>query len=300
MLLLLTAVVTASLLGSMHCVGMCGPLAIWASGAGQQTPRRQLVTAAGLYHLGRLLTYALAGLIAGAVGQLADFGGQALGIQLFAARLAGGMMIAAGVVKLWQMWRLRSGKGAKQTNVKQTSISGLLVRLRPYVMRLPIAARGLATGLLTALLPCGWLYLFALVAAGTGSVTIGPLVMAAFWVGTVPALVGLVAGSAFLATRFRTVVPVVAAVLLIVGGCYTAAGRGFAKLNSLSDIRPAAHVVGNVGSDRDHAPTQPVSAADLAASIGEVASTPLPCCEHCATEDSTANTPAKQTEGGEQ
>ncbi len=301
MLLLLTAVVTASLLGSMHCVGMCGPLAIWASGAGQQTPRRQLVTAAGLYHLGRLLTYALAGLIAGALGQLADVGGQALGIQLVAARLAGGIMIAAGVIKLWQMWRLRSGKGAKQVNVKATSISGLLVKLRPYVMRLPIAARGLATGLLTALLPCGWLYLFALVAAGTGSMTMGPLVMAAFWVGTVPALVGLVAGSALLATRFRTVVPVVAAILLIVGGCYTAAGRGFAKLNSLSDIRPTAHVIGKAGKASDTnnpSETQPVSATELAASIGDLSKTPLPCCEHCAEqaiEDQAGETSSETT-----
>lgn len=288
MLLLLTAVVTASLLGSMHCVGMCGPLAIWASGAGVQTPRRQLVIATALYHFGRLLTYALAGLIAGTLGQLVDVGGQALGIQLVAARLAGGMMIAAGVVRLWQMWQLKRGKGARQANLNPTSIGSLLVKLRPFVMRLPVAARGLVTGLLTALLPCGWLYLFALVAAGTGSITMGPLVMSAFWVGTVPALVGLVAGSALLATRFRTAVPALAAILLIAGGCYTAAGRGFAKLNSLNDIRP----VGLTSAAADQAEIDarqtpggvPVSAAALSGTIGDIASTPLPCCVHSAEE----------------
>ena len=74
MWLLISAVVTASLLGSMHCVGMCGPLAIWASGAGEGRRGRQLAVATTLYHLGRLMTYALAGLIAGGAGQLVDLG----------------------------------------------------------------------------------------------------------------------------------------------------------------------------------------------------------------------------------
>ena len=65
LLVLATAVVTASLLGSMHCVGMCGPLAIWASGGGDQVSRGTLLTSTSLYHAGRLTTYTLAGCIAG-------------------------------------------------------------------------------------------------------------------------------------------------------------------------------------------------------------------------------------------
>lgn len=290
MLLLLSAVITASVLGSMHCVGMCGPLAIWASGAGQQIPKRQVALAAGLYHFGRLLTYALAGLIAGSLGQLVDVGGQALGVQLVAARIAGGMMIVAGLIRLFQTWQIRFGT-PKAVSVKSSPIAGLLVKLRPYVMRLPIAARGLTTGLLTALLPCGWLYLFALVAAGTGSITTGPLVMIAFWVGTVPALVGLVAGSAVLASRFRTAVPTLAALFLIVGGCYTAAGRGFAKLNSLSDIRPGGALAEQAATDGSSSQLSENTDVDLAASIQDIASTPLPCCQ-----PSEALSPAEASE----
>ncbi|MEO8268710.1 MAG: sulfite exporter TauE/SafE family protein, partial [Aureliella sp.] len=75
MWILVSAVVTSSLLGSMHCVGMCGPLAIWASGAGDRISTHQMTVATTLYHLGRLLTYALVGMLAGAAGQLVDMGG---------------------------------------------------------------------------------------------------------------------------------------------------------------------------------------------------------------------------------
>ena len=67
---LIGAVISASLLGSMHCVGMCGPLAMWASGAGESGSK--LAFNSSLYHLGRMLTYALVGLVAGLLGQLTD------------------------------------------------------------------------------------------------------------------------------------------------------------------------------------------------------------------------------------
>jgi sulfite exporter TauE/SafE len=54
--------------------------------------------------------------------------------------------------------------------------------------------RALAIGMLTSLMPCGWLYAFAITAAGTGSPLAGMLVMAAFWCGSVPVLMALVPG----------------------------------------------------------------------------------------------------------
>ncbi len=293
MWILISAIVTSSLLGSMHCVGMCGPLAIWASGAGDQTSGRQMALATALYHFGRLLTYALAGLVAGAAGQLLDVGGQTLGVQLLAARIVGGVMILAGLIRLSQLLfaqRRSKKKPLLAAAPRPSFITGLLLKLRPFVFRLPVAARGLATGLLTALLPCGWLYLFALVAAGTGSLVMGPIVMIAFWIGTVPALVGLVTGTQALALRFRRAMPLGAAVLLIVGGCYTAAGRGFANLNSMSDIR--------LTGSTEFAKTTPATkvsdsteqAAYVASALAELTQTELPCCaEHgVATGDTAA------------
>ncbi len=276
MWILASAVVTSSLLGSMHCVGMCGPLAIWASGSGDRISTRQMSVATTLYHLGRLLTYALVGMIAGTAGQLVDMGGQALGVQLFAARLVGGLMIVFGAL---QLWKLAGQRRTSPTNFvgpapQPSLVTRWLLKLRPLVFGLPVPARGFATGLLTAFLPCGWLYLFALVAAGTGSSLMGSVVMIAFWVGTVPALVGLVTSTQALAIRFRRVIPVGAAVLLIIGGGYTASGRGFASLNSLSDIRLA----GSVDFVKPQLDAPSDSAGSVEASLKVLLETPLPCC----------------------
>ncbi len=82
-----------------------------------------------------------------------------------------------------------------------------------------------AIGLLTALLPCGWLYVFAIVAAGTGSAALGAAVMAVFWVGTVPllALFGI-SVQTLVATLGRRV-PLAISAIVILLGMYTLTGR---------------------------------------------------------------------------
>ncbi|WP_404309267.1 sulfite exporter TauE/SafE family protein [Neorhodopirellula lusitana] len=294
MWILISAVVTASLLGSMHCVGMCGPLAIFASGAGEKAPRRQVVLSTSLYHLGRLLTYTLAGLIAGTLGSLVDVGGQTLGFQLAAARLVGTVMIAIGLWKLVSMWLPRSAATSGPT---PSRIGGLLVKLRPIVFGLPPSGRAFATGLLTTLLPCGWLYLFALVAAGTGNPVSGGITMAAFWVGTVPALTALIAGTQTLSHKFVQVVPTAAALLLIVTGGITASGRGFAEISSLSEIAPPV----SISTEPAPEDSTPVCCCDPNATqcncpppsiqqqINALTKTPLPCCAgHVNAETSVA------------
>ncbi len=291
MWILLGAVLSASLVGSMHCVGMCGPLAIWASGAAERQRSRQMMSAVALYHLGRLVTYTLVGFAAGALGQLADWGGETLGVQLLAARVVGGLMIIIGGAKLlsmlkWRMLELRSSAGSNTAAMQGQAggklgplsavanwITGSLVRLRPYIFQLPIPARGLVTGLLTALLPCGWLYLFALLAAGTGSALAGGLVMSAFWLGSVPALVALVSGLQFLSSRFRQLIPAAAALLMIAAGITTTSGRGFANLGSLRNfsVNGLQSTDGSVAGTRD-------ASERLANSVDELVKTPLPCC----------------------
>jgi sulfite exporter TauE/SafE len=266
MVVFLTAVLTASLLGSMHCVGMCGPLAIFASGAGTSAPRRQVMVSTSLYHLGRLSTYLLAGLIAGAIGSALDIGGQALGFQLAAARLVGSIMILVGVVKIAQLF---TAHRSSPKPLRPSLIGKFLVKLRPVVFRLPPAGRALVTGLLTTLLPCGWLYLFALIAAGTGSILWGPAVMFAFWIGTVPALTALISGTVALSARFKTGIPTAAAALLIFAGIFTFSGRGFANLTALDEIRRVTNF-----ESADQANQQ----------LDEIISTPLPCCAESSEE----------------
>jgi uncharacterized protein len=80
-------------------------------------------------------------------------------------------------------------------------------------------------GLATTLLPCGWLYAFAVVAAGTGQALGGAAVMAAFWAGTVPALALVGVGIAGLGARVRRHVPVLTSLALLCVGLVAVFGR---------------------------------------------------------------------------
>lgn len=299
MWLLLSAIATASLLGSLHCVGMCGPLAIWAAGADRSSRGTSFWLSTGLYHIGRGVTYAVAGVIAGSLGQLVDWGGSVVGVQLLAARIVGGMMIVFGVISLWQNAGPRVSKWLSQrrtpspvtpdvqeisagiqsptgyTAPKPNWLTAQLLRLRPIVFKLPLPLRGLSVGLLTALLPCGWLYLFALLAAGTGSIATGALVMVAFWIGSVPLLVGLVAGTRMLGGRVGRMVPLATSILMVAAGAYTASGRGFASLSH--DLQVSSVLLDRLKDGQ----AGTLDAATITEGLQQLVDTPLPCCENC-------------------
>ncbi|MEO1526766.1 MAG: sulfite exporter TauE/SafE family protein [Planctomycetota bacterium] len=258
MAMLFSAVALASLLGSSHCVGMCGPLALWASGTIDQS-RRGVVANTTLYQLGRLLTYVLMGVVAGTVGELVNLGGETFGFRMLAARVVGGMMVVMG------LWRLANLLPRERAPISATSkpslVTRLLVRVRPLVFGLPIKTRAFATGLLTAFLPCGWLYLFAFVAAGTAAPLNGAVVMLAFWIGTVPLLTGLVFSASLINKRFKTAIPVFGSILLVLTGAYTSSGNGFASPEALPRLQSLANEN----------------------QIQELVEAPLPCCcrEEC-------------------
>jgi sulfite exporter TauE/SafE len=192
MLSLLLTIVAVSLAGSLHCAGMCGAFVVFAVG-GQD---RENAKAGGqwraqaAYHGGRLLTYALLGALAGGVGSVVDLAAKEAKLQHAAAWLAGGVMVAVGLMALAKHW---SGLRAAAWK-PPAGLTRLLTAGHRAAAGLTPVRRALAIGLLTTLLPCGWLWTFALAAAGTGSPWKGAAVMAAFWTGTVPVLAVLGAG----------------------------------------------------------------------------------------------------------
>ena len=86
---------------------------------------------------------------------------------------------------------------------------------------LPLVPRALLVGSLTALIPCGWLWVYVATAAGTGRPLPGALVMLVFWAGTLPLLagLGLAAGRALAPLRRR--LPLVSAGAMIAVGLLT-------------------------------------------------------------------------------
>lgn len=289
------AILLTSLLGSMHCVGMCGPMALWASGVGApHTSARDAMFRLAGYHFGRLITFTFAGIAAGWIGGLMTTGGDWLGWQQTAARVGGSAMVGLGVWKLLHWLRpidesetLSGGEGGHpfRPNLGQRFslwVSSRIARLRPMIVRLPVNLRAVAIGVITTWLPCGWLYLFLLVAASTANVGAAVLVMFAFWIGTLPALTALVAGAAGVSPRFRPAMPLLVAVVLIITGIYTASGR------AATDLMPLGEAARRYANDDSLVSDIDVDGGQSDSSLKRqgwmriltgLSSEPLPCCD---------------------
>lgn len=220
---LVAAVFTASVLGSLHCAGMCGAFLLFAVGAGDEPdgrPRRLRWPYHAAYHGGRLVTYTLLGAAAGTLGAALDFGGSFVGVQRLAAVLAGAMMIAFGVGAVLRLRGVAIGKPPVPKPLLK-----FVERAQSLAFRLPPFSRALAIGLLTTLLPCGWLYAFAITAAGTADPVWGAVTMAVFWSGTLPVMVSLGVGFSALTGPLRRRVPLITACALVGVGLWTVLGR---------------------------------------------------------------------------
>ena len=216
---LLGAVFTASLVGSLHCAGMCGGFVAFYSGSDTGKRGRRYL-AHVTYNGGRLAAYLLLGAVAGLLGAAVDLAGSLTGVQRFAAMAAGVLMVAWGVYTLIQ---------ALDYPVPAVPLPRFFQRFASAAHRSlrdrPPVVRALFLGLFSTLLPCGWLYGFAVLAAGTGHPWSGMLVMASFWVGTVPVMLGLGLSLQWLTAPLRRRLPVVTAAVLIAVGLLWLVGR---------------------------------------------------------------------------
>jgi sulfite exporter TauE/SafE len=221
MMALVGTVFVASLVGSTHCAGMCGGFVAFCAGTDRASA--SLAT----YHLTRLAVYALLGVGAGALGTAVDLAGRAAGLQSIAAIAAALVMIGWGAARLLHL------------HGRPLPVPRWLAQASTRVLRhlhgKPPLVRAALVGLATGLLPCGWLYTFAVMAAGTGRPTTGALVMTVFWAGTLPMLtavgLGIRAATGPLARRL----PMITALAVVVAGFASLAMR----LPAL--IQPAGH-----------------------------------------------------------
>lgn len=211
MIALLAAVLGASLLGSAHCAAMCGAFGCLASGRTGSLRAR----APGLasYHAGRLAAYLLLGALAGVGGLGLAQLGASIGLP-DAALLAAAVAVAVAGVAIWS----QAAGASPGSDAEALGIAARLAPLFRSARDLPTALRGLALGLATGLFPCAWLYTFVATAAASGTPTRGALTMAAFWLGTLPA----VSAAALAASQLGAIVAphrryLVAATLLVAG-----------------------------------------------------------------------------------
>lgn len=215
----LLAIAVASALGSLHCAGMCGGISACVGAcvsAGPDATRLAASRRVIVYHGARLVGYVALGGVAGLLGAGIDgFGRAALGF----ANVAG---IAMGLVLLWLAFRqLRPAPGPRLVQLRARAPVPLLTRWLPR----GDTSGAAAVGLLTAVLPCGWLWSFAALAASRADVGGGAAVMAAMWIGTVPALVTLGVGSAWLGRKLGRHAPRITAAILVALALASISGR---------------------------------------------------------------------------
>jgi len=170
----------AGLAGSGHCLGMCGGIvaALAVSGPAVSAGQRFRLNLA--YHLGRITTYTLLGLLAGAVSQAALF--SSLRPHLYWLFLLANIMVI--IIGLATAFGLRRISLAALDGTGWSGMSRVLGRAS-------LAATGrafLLAGLVMGLLPCGLVYGVLISAATGGSWLQGGGMMLAFGLGTLPAL----------------------------------------------------------------------------------------------------------------
>ena len=226
---LIGTVLLASLLGSLHCAGMCGAFAAFATMPGPDNAGARLRLHVA-YHGGRLAVYVVFGAFAGLLGAALDVGGALVGVQRAAGIVAGAILVGAGIVAAARLLgvKLPPLLAAPLAAVPLAAVPLLgqwIRRGHETALGWPPIVRALAVGLMTALLPCGWLWAFVVAAAGTGHALLGALTLAAFWVGTVPVLAAIGAGfqriTGLLGARTQ-----LAACLVVIGlGVLALAGR---------------------------------------------------------------------------
>jgi len=219
--LTLVAALTAGLLGSGHCLGMCGGIA-GALGASARSATGSSAGAAGytlVFNLGRVCGYAIIGALAGLLGggliSMADLPVWSAAARGLTALLM--VMIGLQIAFRWSLLRFIEESGARFWR-----------RLAPVARRLLPAqtpAHALLLGILWGWLPCGLVYSVLLMALLAGDPLHAALLMAVFGLGTLPAmtLTGLAGARLKLAIQRRGL-RLLAGLLLVGLGLWTGLG----------------------------------------------------------------------------
>lgn len=192
---LLSAALVAGLVGSAHCLGMCAGISGLFAVRAEAASMRASVPTAFVYNAGRVITYAALGAIVAAFGSVIIKASPdlAVGIRM----LSGIIIILVGLQVAFNLRALR---------VIERMGGTLWARIAPAARKLlPIDSlpKAFGLGLIWGWLPCGLVYSVLIIAATSASPVGGALTMAAFGVGTMPAMMLSGLGAARVSTAMQ-------------------------------------------------------------------------------------------------
>lgn len=207
----LILVFTSGLLGSSHCVGMCGPFAIIIGTSSRSlwdNASRQL-----LYGLGRTMTYGFLGCIMGWGGfHLASHAPRGVSLAAWLAIGSGLMLTGEG---------LRQAGWLPLGHVLGSATSCLGVAPLRMLLRTKTSAAFFLSGLATGFLPCGLVYAYLALAIQSRNMLEGGAIMLAFGLGTVPLMLATGCSTTMISVKSRQRLLRLAAISLVAVGCLT-------------------------------------------------------------------------------
>ena len=176
--MLLTALIFG-LLGSFHCIGMCGPIAFMLPV--DRTNQTKRILQISVYHLGRLISYGILGLLFGMLGKGFNF----FGFQQYLSIAIGVIMILVVVLPSKTVNKFSITKPIYKV------LSGVKNRLGKELKKKRTDTL-FTIGFLNGFLPCGLVYMAIFASIATGNAMNGSMYMMLFGLGTVPLMTAFV------------------------------------------------------------------------------------------------------------
>ena len=201
---ILFSALVLGMMGSFHCAGMCGPIAIALPLHGNTFLQKNF--GGTLYNIGRTLTYGIMGALFGLLGQ----GIEMIGFQQWISVIMGALMIVSVLFPALFRNQYSLDKSLFSFVGKLKKSIGKMFAVRSFSSLFFI-------GLLNGLLPCGLVYIAIAGAIGTGGTVEGALYMILFGLGTIPMMLAIsLAGNMMglaLRNRINKLIPVLVVVV---------------------------------------------------------------------------------------
>ena len=197
---------TLGIISSMHCVGMCGPLSLALPTQYLASQKRMLAIL--LYQVGRVITYSALGFIFGLLGR-----------RIYLAGFQQWFSIGMGMLILFLVahhWIFRKRLQLQFLNSFYITVQRMMIRILNSKGMAPYLFFGIANGFL----PCGMVYMALAGALVTTDIYQSVLFMAAFGLGTLPAMIAVSFLKQFIGTQtrssFRRAVPILISVMAVI------------------------------------------------------------------------------------
>lgn len=177
-------------LGSFHCIGMCGPIAL--SLPRENMPRFSFVLSRLIYNGGRIVTYTSLGILAGLFSRAISLAGYQQALSIFAGII---LLLFIGWNRLRQWFN-------KLESYPSNFASRITDKLKSLLNNSSHTSLFII-GVLNGFLPCGFVYMALGTAVTFGSVQSSSLFMSGFGLGTVPAMLSVSLAGGWISMAFR-------------------------------------------------------------------------------------------------